>query len=399
MAIFGVYVAFVTPIAISLAVRVEQLAPGHEEYLGYITGAGGLAALFTAPVCGMLSDRTRSRFGRRSPFLLAGTVVGAVALVVMAAAPDIFVLGLGWVLAQMGWQTVVSLLIALQADRLPESQRGKVSGLSGVVQQLAPITGALMAGGLTGNNFLLFLVPGAFGVVAVLLFVCLVREADSRGAAATDEPLSLKSLARTYVFDPRRSPEFAWNWLGKFLFMFAVTFNTTFMAFYLADRLGVTVKEVSGAIALLAGGGVVATMIGALGGGFLSDRLRRRRIFVLAGGCLFAFGAVVMALAPGLTLIVVGASVSNLGLGLFAAVDQAVMLDVLPARETDAGRFTAIYAFSTSLPQGLAPFVAPVFLGIGATGGNKDFTFLYLLAAACSLLGGLAVALRVKSVR
>ncbi|GGX30863.1 MFS transporter [Streptomyces lomondensis] len=399
MAIFGVYIAFVTPIAISLAIRVEQLAPAHEEYLGYITGAGGLAALLTTPVCGMLSDRTGSRFGRRSPFLLAGTVVGVVALLVMAAAPGILVLGLGWVLAQVGWGTVVSLLIALQADRLPESQRGKVSGLSGVVQQLAPIAGVLMAGGLTGNNLLLFLVPGVFGAVAVIVFVCLLREPDSRGMTATAEPLDLKSLSRTYFFDPRRSPDFAWNWLGKFLFMFGVIFNTTFTAFFLADRLDMTVKEVSGTVAVLAGGGVVATMLGAVGGGFLSDRLRRRRAFVLIGGCVYAFGAVVMAVAPGLPLIILGAALANLGLGLFAAVDQAVMLDVLPERETDAGRFTAIYGFSTSLPQGLAPLVAPAFLAIGAAGGDKNYTLLYFIAATCSLLGGLVVALRVKSVR
>ncbi|MFC5748126.1 hypothetical protein [Actinomadura rugatobispora] len=44
VATFGVYMAFITPIAISLAIRVAQLSPGHEEYLGYITGAGALAA-------------------------------------------------------------------------------------------------------------------------------------------------------------------------------------------------------------------------------------------------------------------------------------------------------------------------------------------------------------------
>ncbi|SNS68906.1 hypothetical protein SAMN05216276_10146 [Streptosporangium subroseum] len=52
--------AFVTPIAISLAIRVTQLAPGHEEYLGYI-----IAAVLAAPLFGMLSDRTRTRLGRR----------------------------------------------------------------------------------------------------------------------------------------------------------------------------------------------------------------------------------------------------------------------------------------------------------------------------------------------
>ena len=50
LAQFGVFIAFITPIAISLAVRVGQLAPGHEEYLGYITGTGALVVMLTAPL-------------------------------------------------------------------------------------------------------------------------------------------------------------------------------------------------------------------------------------------------------------------------------------------------------------------------------------------------------------
>ncbi|QFG27045.1 MFS transporter [Actinomadura sp. WMMB 499] len=398
LAVFGVFMAFVTPIAISLAIRVEQLAPGHEEYLGYITGAGGIAAVLAAPLFGRLSDRTRSRLGRRRPYLLGLTAVGVVALVVLALAPTVLVLGLGWVLAQIGWGSAFVLLVASQADRLPESQRGKVSALSGVVQQLAPIAGALMAGGLAGNALLLFLVPGAVGVVAVAVFVCFVYEPDSRGMEKTGEPTSLRVLGHAYTFDPRRYPDFAWNWLGKFLFMFGVTFNTTFMSFFLAARMGVSVEEAAGMVAVVAGGGIVATMLGALGGGFLSDRLRRRRAFVLAGGCVFALGAAVMAFAPGLPLIVAGAVLGNLGLGLFAAVDQALMLDVLPERESDAGRFAGIYGFSTSIAQGLAPLIAPIFLAVGTSGDEQNYTLLYLMAAALALISGLVVALRVKSV-
>ncbi|OLT23188.1 hypothetical protein BJF79_01865 [Actinomadura sp. CNU-125] len=160
-----------------------------------------------------------------------------------------------------------------------------------------------------------------------------------------------------------------------------------------------SVEEAAGAVAVVAGGGIFATMLGALGGGFLSDRLRRRRVFVLAGGCAFAAGATVMAFAAGLPLNVAGAVLGNLGLGLFAAVDQALMLDVLPERETDAGRFTGIYGFSTSMAQGPAPLVAPLFLAVGASRGEKNYTLLYLTAAALTLLSGVVVATRIKSVR
>ena len=64
LAQFGVFMAFITPIAISLAVRLGELAPANQEYLGYITGAGALWVMLTAPFMGIWSDRTRTRIGR-----------------------------------------------------------------------------------------------------------------------------------------------------------------------------------------------------------------------------------------------------------------------------------------------------------------------------------------------
>jgi MFS family permease len=399
LATFGVFMAFVTPLGISLAIKVSQLSPANEEYLGYITGVGGLTAVVVTPMVGRWSDRTRSRLGRRRPYLLGGTMVGLLSLVVMAAAPNIPVLGLGWMLAQGGWGAVLSMLLASQSDRLPSSQRGRVAALCGVVQQFAPVTGVLLAGTFAGNNFLIFLVPGAVAVVAMVLFVVVVREPDSRELPVTGDPLTLKSLVATYTFSPRRTPDFAWNWLGKFLFMFGLTLNTTFTAFFLSSRIGISLAEVATLMATISAGGIAAAMLGALGGGFLSDRLGRRRIFVLLGAGVFSAGAVLMALTANVPVIVVGSIMGNLGIGLFSAVDQALALDVLPDPGRQAGRYLGVYGFSSSIPQGIAPFIAPVFLAVGATGGEKNYTLLYLVAAALTLIGGLIVQLKVKSVR
>ncbi|MGH1526415.1 MFS transporter [Leifsonia sp. L25] len=126
LAQFGVFMAFITPIAISLAIRIQALAPGHAEYLGYITGAGALFVMLSAPFMGVWSDRTRTRIGRRRPFMIGGMVVGVVSLVWMAVAPSVLLLGVGWIIAQWGWGTVLSNLQISTADRLPESQRGEV---------------------------------------------------------------------------------------------------------------------------------------------------------------------------------------------------------------------------------------------------------------------------------
>jgi MFS family permease len=397
LAQFGVFTAFITPLAISLSVRVAALAPGHEQYLGYITGAGAAAVVVAGPLLGVLSDRTRTRLGRRRPFMIVGTLVGIVSLVVMATAPSVLVLGAGWVLAQLSWGQALGALANSQADRLPESQRGKVAGLVGFGTLVAPVLGVTLAGGFAGDPLLLFLVPGAIGAVLVMLFVFLVHEPDSRGMTFSD-PLTIRTLGRKYVFDPRRYPDYSWVWVSRFLFYFGLTLNTTFVAFFLASRLGVGVQEVAGTIAVLSGLGVLATSTGALSGGFLSDRLRRRRVFVLVAGIIYALGAVVMALASDLPVLFAGSLTTSIGLGMFSAVDQALVLDVLPERESEAGRFMGIIGFATSVPQSVAPLVAPAFLAIGATATEKNYSLLFFVAAACTVLSGLMV-LRVKSVR
>jgi MFS family permease len=199
------------------------------------------------------------------------------------------------------------------------------------------------------------------GVLLVALFVLLVHEDDSRGMVFPEE-LNIGKVLRKLVFSPRRYPDYAWNWLGRFFFYFGLTLNTTFTAFFFASKLGVDVSDVAGVIAILSLGSIAAVTLGALGGGFLSDRLHRRRVFVLASGLIFGAGAIVMAFAGDLPTLVGGSLLGSLGIGMFSAVDQALLLDVLPERDTDAGRFMSITGFATSIPQAVAPLIAPLFL-------------------------------------
>jgi MFS family permease len=396
LAQFGVFMAFITPLAISLSIRVNDLAPGRVEYLGIITSAGALFVMLTAPFMGVWSDRTRTRFGRRRPFMVGGVIVGVLSLVIMALAPSLLILGLGWIVAQWGWGTVLSNLQISTADRLPESQRGKVAGLTGFATQVAPVFGVILTFGVTGDPLLLFLIPGAVGVVLVALFVLLVHEDDSRGLPR--ERIGFGGLLRKYLYNPKKYPDFSINWLGRFLFYFGLTLNTTFTAFFFADRLGVDVTEIAGIIAALGGAGVLAVTAGALGGGFLSDRLRRRKIFVLLGGALMAGGMLLMAFTSDVAALITGSLIVSAGIGMFSAVDQALLLDVLPEKETDAGRFMGITGFATSIPQSVAPLAASAILLIGVTGAEKNYTLLYVIAGALVLLGGLVV-LRIRSVR
>lgn len=390
----GVFIAFIAPLAISLAVRLEQIAPGQAELLGYVTGVGSLAAMLTAPVVGILSDRTRSRLGRRRPWMLGAMVLGVISLLILAGASSFWMLMLGWVVAQMGWASIAALLSVTQADRIPPEQRGKIAGFNGFITMVAPVIGVGIASAFVGSNLLLFLVPGAFGVIGVIVYVLLVGGDDSRALNLTKA--TVKSVFKNYLYKPSDHPSFSWNWLGRSIFTLGTTFATTFGLFFFANRMGASVEAVAPLAALLSLVGVLTAAIGAIVGGVLSDRLRKRRLFVFLAALIFSAGALVMAFGTDLPVLIAGSAMTQLGLGMFSAVDQAIMLDVLPDRERDAGRFVGINNFSITLPAGAAPLLAAPILLIGATGDAKNYTLLLVIAAASTIIGGLIVLLKVK---
>ncbi|RNG28812.1 MFS transporter [Streptomyces botrytidirepellens] len=394
---FGASLALMVPLSYSLALRISDLAPGREELLGYVTGSAQFVYLVLSPLIGFWSDRRRSRLGRRTPFMIVGTVLGIVGLCGIAVAPTVLLVGLSWVVGMVGWSTAGQAIQNVQADRVPEEQRGRVSALSSVMTQIAPVIGIGIAYTVASSTLLVFLVPGVLGAALLLLFPVFKPEGDSRELVHTSD-VTLKGMVASYGFNPRKYPDFGWNWLGRFVFFMGLYFNTTFGTFFYAQRLDLPIKEVAGVVATIGTIGVLAAAGGAIGGGFLSDKLGRRKLFTLLGSTIFVAGAVTEAFAHSLPQLVVGAVLMQLAIALFSAVDQAIVFAVLPDR-AQAGRYLAVVAFAQKIPSAIAPLIAPLIITIGVTGGDKNYTLLYLSGALLALAGGLIVKFKVTSVR
>ncbi|MBT2486550.1 MULTISPECIES: MFS transporter [unclassified Microbacterium] len=395
-ATFGAGMAMIVPMAYSLAVRLDQLAPGRTDALGLVLAVGSAATLVLAPLTGILSDRLRSRWGRRRPFTVLGLLIGGASVPVMAFAPDLTALTVGWSLSTIGWGTTAASLGNWQADRLPPRQRGRVSGLTGVTMQVAPVVGIILVGLFRDDVLVVFALPAVIGAVLVVVFLVVVPDRDSRGMVF-ERRLTLGGLVRSYGFNPRTAPDFAWNWLGRFIFFSGLTLTTSFPVFFVAQRLELRVPDVAEVLAIVSASSIVTAMLGSLGGGWLSDRVGRRKPFILAGAALFAAGCSVSAFAHDLPTLMVGTLLNSLGIATFSAVGQALLLDVLPDREREAGRYTAIALFAQKIPGVFAPVLGGAVLAIGA--GAENFIALYLLAAALAFAGGLLITLSVRSVR
>ncbi|MGO4587526.1 MFS transporter [Paenarthrobacter sp. 2TAF44] len=397
LASFGASIAMMVPLSYGIAVRITELAPGQEQMLGFITGTAQGIYLVVSPIIGIWSDRTRSRFGRRAPFIFLGTGVGLAGLVVMGLAPNLLLVGAGWVLGMSGWSISGAAIQNLMADKLPDGQRGRVSALTSLMTQIAPVLGIGVAYAVSSNTLLVFVVPGVIGAVLLALFPLIKPEGSSKNITV-DNRVTFRSVIASYGFSIRKYPDFAWNWLGRFVFFMGLYFNTTFGTFFYAQRLGLPVREVAGVVATIGMLGVVAAAAGALLGGFLSDKLKRRRLFVLIAAVLFVGGALAEAFAWSLPQLIIGAILMQTAIAVFATVDQAIVFAILPNR-TETARYMAVVAFAQKIPSAVAPLVASVIITIGITGADKNYTFLYLSGAVLALIGGLVIALKVKSIR
>ncbi|MFJ6837855.1 MFS transporter [Streptomyces sp. NPDC091209] len=96
-----------------LPARLDQLDEAHKVTdFATVTVAGSVVALVANIVFGAFSDRTRSRFGARSPCILAGAVGLGLSLLALGAAPTFPVLLLVWCVLQLFQNMYLACVLA-----------------------------------------------------------------------------------------------------------------------------------------------------------------------------------------------------------------------------------------------------------------------------------------------
>jgi MFS family permease len=354
-------------------------------------GVGSLVALVGNPLVGRLSDRTSSRLGMRRPWMVGGLVGGTAGILVVAMAPNVGTVLLGWCLAQLFFNAVLAVHVAVLPDQVPSMQRGRVAGVLGMCLPLASIGATFVVKVFSGHQTAMFLVPCAVGGLFILVFVATLKD---RHLSASVRPVwNRRELAGTFFVNPRRHPDFAWAFLSRFLLVMAYAFLTTYQVYFLLEELDRSEADIPDLVfvgTLVQSSAVVAA---SLVGGRLSDRTGRRKPFVLCAALVYASAMALLSVADDFTTFLVAVGLSGLGFGLYFAVDLALVTDVLPNPD-DAAKDLGVFNYAGALPFALAPAVAPAILAAG--GGS--YGFLYAVAAACAAAGAFAV-LPVKAVR
>lgn len=381
LAYTGTWIALLTPVLITIAMKIRQLTPGEAAgNHSLVLSVGAFFALASNPFFGRLSDRTTSRFGMRRPWLIGGVLGGVVALLIVARADSVATVLIGWCLAQLSFNAVLAALVALLPDQVPPEQRGTVAGVLGTCMPLGQLAGTFVQS-VAESTLAMFMVPALIGAAAILL---LAFTLDDRRLEPTQP---VRETVSWYWVSPRRYPDFAWAWLSRFLVVLGTAFLTTYQPFYLTEKLGLPDSEVRSLIfrsMFVQASTVVAVSLIA---GRLSDALQRRKVFVMSGAVVYALALWLVALADSYPMFLVAMAATGIGHGLYFAVDLALVTDVLPDRERDAAKDLGILNITNALPQSLAPLLG---LGILVLGGG-DYGWLFFAAGAIALAGSLAI--------
>jgi MFS family permease len=393
LAYMSTCLVFLAPVLVTLALKVNSLV-GTERApnsLALVAGIGALVAMFGNPFFGKMSDRTSSRLGMRRPWMVIGLVGGSLGILIVALAPNIAIILVGWCVAQLFFNALLAAQVAVLPDQVPTAQRGLVAGVLGVCVPIASVSGTFLVELFAGNQLAMFLGPCAIGGFFVLLFAVTLK--DRRLAGADKPTWSLREFASTFYVNPRKSPDFAWAFASRFMIVLAYAFLTTYQAYYLLNKIGSAEADVPHQIFLGTLAQSVVVVAASLIGGKLSDRTGRRKIFVFTASIVYGLAMFVVAIATNFNGFLVGMAIGGLGFGMYMAVDLALVVDVLPDKD-NAAKDLGVLNIAGALPSSIAPGIAPAILAIG----SGSYGVLYAVAGVCAVIGAVAI-LPVKRVR
>ncbi|MBK8834676.1 MAG: MFS transporter [Anaerolineae bacterium] len=397
----------------------QALRIGGDEVKGRtlstVLAAGALVSMLVAPLFGALSDRIVTRWGRRVPWVVLGTLMNIIGLFGLAHFPrdndmsslPLYIGAFMWV---EFWNNVATApFSALIPDMVPKEQRGSASGWLGLMNMLGNFAGGIAGliftvNGVTDITGIYYFLAGMM-FVSMLVTVIFVKEPK---VTKVPPPLTAGALLRG-LYDPLKNHDFRWVFFTRLLMTMGTFTVEEFLQYFFRDVIkdftlfGVKVADNAESATSFF---IVALLIGALasslGAGLLSDRVGRKRI-VYASSILQAIVPIVLIFRANMNIAVILGVVFGLGFGAYTAVDWALASDTLPSDENYA-RDMGVWHVAFTLPQvignPIAGNVLDGFQRIGATSGapNLGYTAIFILAVFYFVLGTVLVK-KIRSVR
>jgi MFS family permease len=387
----GIFMLWGAIPGVLLPLQIKGIDPSHKvENAAIVLTIGAFVAMLAQPIAGVVSDRTRGRFGRRAPWMLGGVLVGGLALVGIASSNTIVQIAIAWAIVQLAYNFTQGPLSAILPDRVPRGARGTFSAITGLGTMLGAIGGQVVASQFTHNIPAGYLFLAGFALIVTVLFV--VLNPDKSNKAEPRTPFDLLVFLKTFWVNPVKYPDFFWGFAGRLLLFVGYYLVSGYQLYILQDYIGIKSDAASAATAATLGAtSLVPIIIAMVVAGPLSDRIGRRKPVAIFAGVLMAIALIIPLVMPNLTGMFIYVILNGIGFGAYMSVDGALMSEVLPSKQ-DFGKDLGVLNIAATLPQTLGPAIAGIIvLSFGYHG-------LFPIGAVIALVGAIAI-IPIKSVR
>jgi MFS family permease len=322
---------------------VDKEDAGRALFLVSISGA--LIAMVVQPTIGSISDYTISRWGRRKPYILIGSLLDVVFLTGIAVSADLLAIAAFVALLQFSSNFAQGPFQGYVPDLVPAPQVGFASALVGMMQILGNVSGYAIGGiAVALDQYALGLIAlGILELVTMLSVVIRVREGQT---PKSRDGRSWRAIAaEAWGTDILHERSFLWLVGSRLAVLMGGGILTNLAVFYLARSLGMTQEEAGTNFILLVGLVALGTVIAVVPAARASDRIGRKKV-IWVSCAVGSAGLVVVALAPSFPVALVGAVVFGLSTGIFLAVDWALMTDIIP--KASSGRYMGLSNVATA---------------------------------------------------
>jgi MFS family permease len=379
-------------IGVILQERAKVLIPDESvrfTTVGLVQLLGVVVAVLVQPTVGSISDYTVSRFRRRKPYILIGTLLDVVFLIGLATSNTLFMVAAFVLLLQFSSNFAQGPFQGYVPDLVPPHQVGLASGMVGLFQVLGVVTGTALAtiGTRSGD----FTIPTIMlGVIELVTMLSLFFRLEEGRRAKDRHGRSWRTIAgEAWGTDILKERSFVFLVWSRFFILGGSAFLIVLSVPYLERSLGLVDKDERANWLLLVTVVVaLCTAVATIPAAKLSERVGRKQVIYLA--CLLgAVGMTTCALAPSIGLLVIGAILVGVGGGSFLAVDWALMTDIIP--KASSGRYMGISNVATATNGVVAGFIGGFIVDRLAASGDPALgpRLAFLVAPIWFALGAL----------
>lgn len=325
--------------------------------IGLLSQERSLAGALVQPVVGAMSDRTRTRIGRRKPFFIIGVTLTAASLLFLSTYPPLVPMLLVLAVNAFFLNVAVDPYTAMLADIVPQDQRGRVGALLAVFALLGAFSLTIFASQVWDRSpQLVFIVVAAGLVITWTITTIGVREPAS--PPRPREPLRVDVAGYLRDLVGRRE-------LMKYVFAVLFYWLGSGGVVPFITRFGTEVLGMQeGESFLLAAPALIGGVVGAIAGGYLADRRGKKPVIAVAM-LLLAIGAAIAGLLVSSTFQAYAAlGVLGLANGAVFALLVPLLVDLVPPER--AAEMTGLGSGVWSLAQPVGAFAAGVLIQVTA---------------------------------